>query len=85
MIGIPPVESLEKAIISGHIAKGLSAKTRDGRILQMALIDERGNIVEEGDAVANEAWNVAIGTYKDWMLGNGHLRVYYDSPCKPVI
>lgn len=80
MIGIPETDQLEHATISGVIYEGFTCQHRDGRKLRMALVDDAGNIVEAGPAVAREAWNVCIQVQKNFWKGQGHLRVFSKPP-----
>lgn len=79
MIGIhhPP---LQKSVISAVSFEGLTITTQDGRPAKLAVIDEHGQIIEAGDDVASAAWSVAIDTYRRFMVGEGHLRVYSSPP-----
>lgn len=79
-IGPITVGTLENAVMSAVIFEGLRVQTTDGRPAKLAIVDEAGNIVECGDAVAEEAWNVAIASYKNFLAGNGHLRVQTEPP-----
>lgn len=80
MIGIPETGTLQTAEISAVIHQGLAVKTKDGRPARLAIIDEHGNIIDAGKAVEREAWNVAIASYKNFLTGNGHLRVFSEPP-----
>jgi hypothetical protein len=75
MIGPIKTGTLEKTEISATISFGLKAKTRDGKPARLAIIDDDGNIIEAGDAVANEVFLVSIASYKNFLKGIGHLRV----------
>lgn len=80
MIGIPETNTLALAIISAVCFEGLRVQTKDGRPAKLAIIDEDGNIIEAGEAVAKEAWNVTLASYKNMMIGQGHLRVFSEPP-----
>lgn len=75
MIGHITTGSLAGAEISAVISKGLSVKTADGKTARLAIVDEAGKVVDIGDQVAREAFNVAIASYKNFLKGQGHLRV----------
>lgn len=76
MISIPKTDTLQAAQISAVIHQGLTVKTRDGRPARLAIIDEDGNVLDAGKAVEREAWNVAIASYMNYQIGQGHLRVW---------
>lgn len=80
MIGTIETGTLEKSVISAAAHEGLTVTTRDGRPARIAIIDEHGTVIEAGDAVAEEAWNVAIASYKNFLQGMGHLRVHTKPP-----
>ena len=68
-------DTLQAAQISAVIHRGLSVQTRDGRPARLAIIDADGQVIEAGPAVAREAWNVAIASYRNFLIGQGHLLV----------
>lgn len=74
MIGTIQTGTLERAEISAVVHEGYSI-TSGGKRCQLAIVDEDGNIVEAGDSVAREAFNVAIASYKQLLKGMGHIRV----------
>ena len=80
MIGVPPTGALTGATISAVCFEGLSAETREGRKALFAIIDEDGKVIEAGPAVAKEAWNVTLACYKNFLVGQGHLRVFAGPP-----
>ncbi|MCP1289862.1 hypothetical protein NK214_06615 [Chromobacterium sp. S0633] len=79
-IGEIKIGSLEHAQLSAVIFEGLTAKTADGRPARIAIVDDAGNIIEDGTAVAEEVWNVAIASYKNFLIGEGHMRVHTSPP-----
>lgn len=80
MIGIPETGTLQNATISAVSFEGLSVKSMAGSNARLAIIDDDGNILEAGPAVEKEAWNVAIACYKNFLIGNGHIRVFNSPP-----
>lgn len=80
MIGIPPTGGLAHAAITAVCYEGLSAETREGQKAVLAIIDENGKVIEAGPAVAREAWNVTLACYKQFLAGQGHLRVFSSPP-----
>lgn len=80
MIGIPETGTLETAQISAVCFEGLKVTLKDGRPARLAIIDDDGNVVEAGNAVAKEAWNVTLASYKNMLIGKGHLRVFSSPP-----
>ena len=80
MIGIPETGRLKSAIISAVGHEGLTVTTLDGRGATLAIIDTDGNVIESGPEVAAEAWNVTLATYKNILIGKGHLRIFSSPP-----
>lgn len=76
MIGDPPTNTLEHAVISGSATTGLKITLRDGRHACLAILDEDGNVIESGPAVARECWNVAIECHRNFWKAQGHLVVH---------
>lgn len=80
MIGIPETGALQHGCISANVTSGYQLTTADGRPARLAIIDADGNVVEAGDAVAREAWNVCIAVQKNFWIGQGHLVVHSAPP-----
>jgi hypothetical protein len=80
MIGIPETGTLQQGCISANVSSGYQLTTADGRPARLAIIDADGNVVEAGDAVAREAWNVCIAVQKNFWIGQGHLVVHSAPP-----
>lgn len=80
MIGIPETDTLEHSRISANVNTGFQMTTADGRPARLAILDEDGNIIEAGPAVAKEAWNVCIAVQKNFWRGMGHLIVHSEPP-----
>lgn len=81
MIGKIEIGTLQHAAISAVIHEGLTV-TANGKRCRLAVIDDDGNIIEAGDQVAREAFNVAVACYKQLLKGLGHLRVGTGEPKK---
>jgi len=69
------IEAIEGAALSAVVTEGLTARTADGRPARLAILDADGNVVAEGEAVARQAWTVALQCYRNFLRGQGHLRV----------
>lgn len=80
MIGIPETGTLEHCTISANASTGFQVQTADGRPACLAIVDADGNVIEAGDAVAREAWNVCIAVMKNFWIGQGHLVVHSAPP-----
>lgn len=74
MIGQQPTGAIDGVVISAVAHEGLSV-TVDGRPGRLAVVDEHGQIVSAGDMVAREALAVAVNCYRNFLQGQGHLRV----------
>nr|WP_321861324.1 hypothetical protein [Burkholderia cenocepacia] len=80
----PTADTQIAAAISSTISavsfQGLSIVTPDGNPATLAVIDENGKIVEAGPSVMRAVWDVAIRSYRNFLIGNGHLRVLTQPP-----
>ena len=74
--GQPKTGTLANSIMSARCFEPFAVTTRDGRPARIAIIDDQGNIIDAGDAVAKEAWNVMVAVYKNYLVGQGHVRVF---------
>lgn len=75
MIGDPKTGRLVNCEISAVTFEGFTVKTATGEPATLAVIDKDGNIVEMGATVAHELWSVAILAYRNFLKGEGYLRV----------
>lgn len=76
--------NLKQTEISAVSFDGLQIRTADGKPARLAIIDDDGKVIEAGDDVAAAAWNVAIASYRQFMIGQGHLRVFSSPPGIPI-
>ncbi|KUZ98145.1 hypothetical protein WI40_14100 [Burkholderia ubonensis] len=61
--------------ISAVSFQGLSITTPDGKPATLAVIDMQGRIIDSGPNVMRAVWDVAIRSYRNFLIGSGHLRV----------
>lgn len=80
MFGTPKTGTLERGTISANVSTGFQVKTAEGRPARLAIIDDDGNVIEAGEAVAREAWNVCIAVQRNFWIGQGHLVVHSSPP-----
>jgi hypothetical protein len=73
MIGTQPTGALPGIVISAVSHEGLTV-TIDGKPGRLAVLDEHGKVVAEGEQVATEAEAVAINSYRNFLQCKGHLR-----------
>lgn len=66
--------------ISAVSFEGLTVKTNNGEPAMLAIIDKNGNVVAAGPSVAEQAWNVAIASYRNFLQGAGYMRVHSKPP-----
>ena len=78
-----PNPQLQASRISATISTGFNVTTADGKPARMAIVDEAGNIIEAGTAVAWAAWRVCIEAQENFWLGEGHLVVHAGPPETP--
>jgi hypothetical protein len=61
-------------VISAVAHEGLTV-TVNGKPAKLAVVTEDGTVVAAGVDVAREVQAVAINLYREFLKGNGHLRV----------
>lgn len=66
---------LHCAVISAAAFEGLRVETLDGRPASLAVIDEQGKVIESGEQVMDEVWNIAMLAYRLFLKGQGRLHV----------
>lgn len=69
------VASAVSSTISAVSFQGLSIVTPDGNPATLAVVDQNGKIVEAGPDVTRAVWEIAIRSYRNFLIGSGHLRV----------
>lgn len=69
------IGQLENATISAVFHQGLTVTLPNGKKARLAIIDEAGTVIDDSPTVAKEAWNVAMTCFKNFWIGQGHLRV----------
>lgn len=74
MIGTQPEGTIAGVVISAVAHEGLTV-TVDGRPARLAILSDDGKVIAAGDQVAKEAEAVALNSYRNFLKGQGHLRV----------
>lgn len=74
MIGTQSVGNITGVVISAVSHQGLSV-TVNGRPARLAILTDDGQIIAAGDQVAKEAEAVALNCYRNFLKGQGYLRV----------
>lgn len=74
MIGHQRTGALPGVVISAVAHEGLTV-TVDGKPAKLAVVLEDGTVVASGRPVAKEVQAVAVNLYRQFLQGNGHLRV----------
>ncbi len=67
-------------IISAVTHEGLSVTTADGRRARLAVVDDEGIVVASGAAIERAAFEAAVLAYRNFLQGQGHLRVHARAP-----
>lgn len=74
MIGTQPTGTIAGVVITAVAHEGLRVLV-DGKPGRLAILDDAGNVVSAGDVVAAEAEAVAVNSHRNFLMGQGHLRV----------
>lgn len=75
MIGPQYTGAIDGVIISAQSHTGLKVIAR-GKPALLAVVTTEGEIIAIGDLVAKEAEAVAVNSYRNFLTGKGHLKVY---------
>ncbi len=62
-------------IVSALSHEGLSVQTADGRPARLAVVDQDGRVIAVGQEIAAAAFDAAVKSYRNFLIGNGHLRI----------
>ena len=74
MIGTQSVGNISGVVISAVSHEGLRV-TVNGKPARLAILTDDGLIIAAGDNVAKEAEAVALNCYRNFLKGQGYLRV----------
>jgi hypothetical protein len=75
LINLEDIPALANADLSAN-AFGIEAKTKDGKPARLAIVDESGVVLESGADVGKAAWLLMRLALRNFLEGNGHVRVY---------
>jgi hypothetical protein len=75
MIGTQPEGAIAGVVITAVSHEGLKV-TVNGKPARLAILSEDGRVIASGDDVAREAEAVALNCYRNFLQGQGHLRVH---------
>lgn len=75
LINLEDIPALTNAKLSATCA-GIVAETPDGRPAKLAVVDESGAVLEAGEDVEKAAWLLMLLARRNFLEGNGHIRVY---------
>lgn len=67
-------QPLQPVITASHVA-GLQVTLPDGRIAQLAVVDEHGTVIDQGSHISRAAWQASVHAYRSFLHGTGHLRM----------
>jgi hypothetical protein len=77
MTSTTATDTLQHAVVQGVAHEGITVHTRDGRRARLAVIDDDGNILEEGRAVERVVFQASREVIYNLWKGQGHMRVFY--------
>lgn len=66
--------------VQGVAHEGISVYDRDGRRVTLAVVDDKGNIIEAGRAVERAVFIASREVIHNYWKGQGHMRVFYGKP-----
>lgn len=74
MIGSQPEGTIAGVVISAVSHEGLRVMV-NGKPARLAIITDDGHVIASGDQVAKETEAVALNCYRNFLKGQGFLRV----------
>ena len=74
MIGTQPEGTIAGVVISAVSHEGLRVMV-NGKPARLAIITDDGQVIASGDQVAKETEAVALNCYRNFLKGQGYLRV----------
>lgn len=74
MIGTQPTGAIAGVVLTAVAHEGLRVMV-DGKPGRLAVLDEAGNVVSSSHLVAREAEAVVLNMHRNFLQGQGHLRV----------
>lgn len=74
MIGTQPIGAITGVVISAVSHEGLTV-TYNGKPARLAILGDDGQVIAVGDQVAREAEATAVNCYRNFLKGQGFLRV----------
>jgi len=74
MIGTQPEGTIAGVVITAVSHEGLRVMV-DGRPARLAIVTDDGRVIAAGDQVAKEAEAVSLNCYRNFLKGQGFLRV----------
>jgi hypothetical protein len=66
---------LHHSIVAARNWERFTITDEGGRPATLAIIDERGKVLDSGPEVAQEVWELAVLAYQKYLVGEGHMRV----------
>jgi hypothetical protein len=66
---------LKHSVVSARSWERYTITTDEGKPATLAILDERGQVLDAGPQVAQEIWDLAIIAYRQYLRGEGYLRV----------
>ena len=67
-------------MLVGKLWKGVYAVDADGRPLTLAIVDDAGHVIEQGETVSREAWKAVLKSYLSHLRELGLMRTLTEPP-----
>jgi hypothetical protein len=74
ILDLNEIPAFERAELSATCT-GIQAKTKGGNPARLAIVDESGVVLEAGADVQRAAWLLMLLAYRNYLEGNGHIRI----------
>ena len=61
--------------ITANAVAGLQVTPPDGRTAHLAVVDEQGNVIDQGSHISSSAYQASVRAYRSFLYGTGHIRM----------
>lgn len=74
LVNLDDIPAFDSVDLSANCT-GIQARTKAGQPARLAIVDESGRVLESGADVARAAWLLMLLARRNFLEGNGHVRV----------
>jgi hypothetical protein len=76
----PPAALHPVLRLTGRLWQGVDVMDEDGKPLRLAVVDQAGKVVEEGDGLSRAVWKAVLNAYLEHLRELGLMRELTEPP-----